>query len=96
MAPLTIWDPANNLRDRAHIMPIITPCYPSMNSSYNVSLPQLRRIREELYRADKILDRIASNELQWKELFKDNDFFTDHVHYLQVSTVLDTIQIPCS
>eukprot|EP00557_Chaetoceros_sp_GSL56_P006421 CAMPEP_0176504642 /NCGR_PEP_ID=MMETSP0200_2-20121128/16049_1 /TAXON_ID=947934 /ORGANISM="Chaetoceros sp., Strain GSL56" /LENGTH=785 /DNA_ID=CAMNT_0017904101 /DNA_START=189 /DNA_END=2546 /DNA_ORIENTATION=- len=90
VAALTIWDPANNPRDRAQIMPIITPCYPSMNSSYNVSLPQLRRVREELYRADKIMDEIGSGDLQWSELFKDNDFFTDHVHYLQIKIISKT------
>ena len=49
--PLQLWNPNINPRDGAHIMPIITPNYPSMNSSYNVGQPQLRRLKEEINKA---------------------------------------------
>lgn len=45
-----VWNPRANPRDRAHLMPLITPAYPSMNSAYNVGLPQLRRLKEEFAR----------------------------------------------
>lgn len=41
---LSVWNPRVNPKDGAHIMPIITPAYPSMNSSYNVGVPQYRLI----------------------------------------------------
>lgn len=41
-----VWNPVNNPRDKAHLMPIITPAYPAMNSSYNVGEPQMRLIRQ--------------------------------------------------
>ena len=39
------WNPKVNPRDNTHLMPIITPCFPAMNSSYNVGLPQFRSIQ---------------------------------------------------
>ena len=86
--PLTIWDPAANPRDRAHLMPIITPAYPSMNSSYNVGKPQLRRFQEELHNGDKITNQIADGKVEWSELLKGNDFFKEHIHYIQVSFIV--------
>lgn len=49
------WDPKRYPRDRLHIMPIITPAYPGMNSAYNVGLPQLRRMQEEMRCAMELL-----------------------------------------
>ncbi len=68
-------------------MPIVTPCFPSMNSAYNVGVPQLRRLREELFRGDKIMNKIANNSETFDLLLKENDFFIDHVHYLHISII---------
>ncbi|CAN6700618.1 unnamed protein product [Malus baccata var. baccata] len=47
-----VWDPRKNKMDMPHLMPINTPAYPSMNSSYNVS-PSTKRI---------LLDITAKND----------------------------------
>ena len=85
--PLPIWDPNENYRDSTHLMPIITPCYPPMNSSYNVGEPQLRRLRDELWRASKLSDEIMSGTKAWGVLFEGNEFFKQHANYLQVSDI---------
>lgn len=41
----SVWNPMTNGRDASHLMPIITPCYPSMNSAYNVGLSQFRLLQ---------------------------------------------------
>lgn len=53
---LPIWDPRRNFRDRLHQMPIITPAYPCMNSSYNVSSSTLRVMTEEFQRGNEICE----------------------------------------
>ncbi|KAH9322769.1 hypothetical protein KI387_017408 [Taxus chinensis] len=52
----TVWDPRKNMRDRLHHMPIITPAYPCMNSSYNVSSSTLRVMMEEFQRGSAICE----------------------------------------
>ena len=94
--PLPSWDPINIYRDSTHLMPIITPCYPSMNSSYNVGEPQLRRMRYELLKASKLCDTIMNDIASsisvscWDVLFEGNDFFKQHANYLQVCSCVDS------
>ncbi|PWA80453.1 Nucleotidyltransferase, class I, C-terminal-like protein [Artemisia annua] len=56
---LQIWDPRKYFRDRSHLMPIITPAYPSMNSSYNVSASTLKIMTEEFKRGHDICELTA-------------------------------------
>lgn len=53
---LSFWDPRRNYKDRSHLMPIITPAYPCMNSSYNVSTSTLRVMTEEFQRGNEICE----------------------------------------
>lgn len=53
---LSVWDPRRNPKDRYHLMPIITPAYPCMNSTYNVTLSTLRIMSEEFKRGSEICE----------------------------------------
>lgn len=53
---LRIWDPRKHPSDKNHRMPIITPAYPCMNSSYNVSSSTLRIMTEEFKRGGEICE----------------------------------------
>lgn len=52
----SVWDPRKNPWDRNHLMPIITPAYPCMNSSYNVSSSTLRVMAEQFQFAKNICE----------------------------------------
>lgn len=81
---LHVWDPKDS-RDRHHLMPIITPAYPSMNSAYNVGLPQRRRLKWELKHANVIIKKIEKGQAEWKDLFNGDQFFKRHSSFLQVN-----------
>ncbi|KAK1434155.1 hypothetical protein QVD17_11073 [Tagetes erecta] len=50
------WDPRKNPEDRKHHMPIITPAYPYMNSSSNVSISTLGVMIEQFLFGNKICE----------------------------------------
>ena len=79
-----VWNPKTNMRDRQHLMPIITPAYPSMNSTYNVSKSTLRVMRNEFERGMHITSKADSGEGDWEPLFEETDFFVKYKHYLQI------------
>ncbi|XAR67672.1 Polynucleotide adenylyltransferase [Bertholletia excelsa] len=82
-----IWDPRRNPRDRTHRMPIITPAYPCMNSSYNVSVSTLRVMMEQFQFGNKICEEIELSKAQWTALFEPYLFFESYKNYLQVDIV---------
>lgn len=82
-----VWDPRKNPRDRTHHMPIITPAYPGMNSSYNVSTSTLRVMTEQFQQGNKICEDIEMNKANWSALFDPYPFFEAYKNYLQVDIV---------
>ncbi|XP_057473140.1 nuclear poly(A) polymerase 4-like isoform X2 [Actinidia eriantha] len=83
----SVWDPRKNPRDRTHHMPIITPAYPCMNSSYNVSESTLRVMMEQFQFGNKICEEIELHRARWSALFEPYLFFESYKNYLQVDIV---------
>uniref|UniRef100_A0A453C482 polynucleotide adenylyltransferase n=1 Tax=Aegilops tauschii subsp. strangulata TaxID=200361 RepID=A0A453C482_AEGTS len=61
-------------RDGSHLMPVITPAYPCMNSCYNVSRATLRTMTAEFEAAHKVCQEIAVAGA-WDALFRPFNFF---------------------
>lgn len=83
----SVWDPRKNPWDRTHQMPIITPAYPCMNSSYNVSASTLRVMTEQFEFGNNICQEIELNKARWTALFEQYPFFESYKNYLQVDIV---------
>ncbi|KFH13178.1 polyA polymerase, partial [Toxoplasma gondii VAND] len=88
LANFKVWNPKVNLQDRHHLLPIITPAFPSMNSTHNVSLSTKRVITEEFANAKRIFDIWdKKKEISWTEalhlVLKPLDF-TSFKHFLEL------------
>uniref|UniRef100_A0A0E0LB15 polynucleotide adenylyltransferase n=1 Tax=Oryza punctata TaxID=4537 RepID=A0A0E0LB15_ORYPU len=81
---LLVWDPRRNFRDRGHHMPIITPAYPSMNSSYNVSISTRHVMIQEFTRASDICQAIDESKADWDALLEPYPFFESYRNYLKI------------
>ncbi|TMW65682.1 hypothetical protein Poli38472_008324 [Pythium oligandrum] len=79
-----VWNPMTNPRDRAHLMPIITPAYPAMNSSYSVTQATLQILKREFGKAASRSFEIETKKGKWGSLFAHPVFFQRWQHYLRV------------
>ena len=76
-----VWNPSLYNGDKFHLMPIITPAYPSMCATHNITMSTKTVIIRELKRGRDITDKIFLGQLQWKDLFTKHTFFTDSYKY---------------
>merc|ERR1712176_858916 len=74
-------------------MPIITPAFPSMNSTHNVSETTKRILSEEFSRAYKVVEQVEKGKCQWDEVYSPLPFFSQHKHYLQIEILAKSPQV---
>lgn len=84
------WSAKLNPVDRTHRMPVITPSYPSMCATHNVTASTQRIILGEFNMAAQTVDKIMANQLPWSALFQPHTFFHNYKYYLQVVVSGDT------
>jgi len=81
---LPVWN-----KDTSHdLMPVITPAYPAINSTHNVSQATMRVLQQEIARGMELTDQARKNPSQateyWKKLFEDSEFFFLYRDYLSI------------
>ena len=80
--PIPVWNPKLNKKDAYHLMPIITPAYPSMCATHNVTRSTMGVIQRELAAAVELTDKIINGRgAAWKDLFQKHTFFTKSFRY---------------
>ncbi|KAL7272501.1 polynucleotide adenylyltransferase [Rhizina undulata] len=76
-----VWNPKIYPSDRGHLMPIITPAYPSMCATHNITRSTKTIIIREMQRAADIMDKIMVGSYTWDKLFERHSFFTNGYRY---------------
>ncbi|KAF9205391.1 polynucleotide adenylyltransferase [Podila verticillata] len=85
-----VWNPKLYPADKAHRMPIITPAYPSMCSTHNVTDSTKAVMLSEFKDAADLVNKIMVERQPWSDLFKKGDFFTRYTHYIQIIASSDS------
>jgi poly(A) polymerase len=78
-----VWNPSLYPSDGYHKMPVITPAYPSMCSTHNVSESTMKVMIQEFERADEIANRVYYTG-PWSDLFETSDFFYKYECYISI------------
>lgn len=62
-------------------MPVITPAYPSMCATFNITRSSMTVIQRELERGFEITEKIVTGKRPWSDLFVKHTFFTSGYKY---------------
>ncbi|EIW76357.1 Poly(A) polymerase [Coniophora puteana RWD-64-598 SS2] len=87
-----VWNPKLYPGDRSHRMPIITPAYPAMCSTHNVTQSTQMIVTEEFKKGADIVDKVIVGSATWADLFRKHDFFHKYRYYLQVIASTDNTE----
>lgn len=77
-----VWNPKLYQQDRLHRMPVITPAYPSMCATHNITSSTQKIIMEEFKRGTEIMTQIISSKKSWSDLLQRHNFFFRYKFYL--------------
>ncbi|KAM0336473.1 hypothetical protein ACHAPQ_004106 [Fusarium lateritium] len=89
--PVRVWNPRVYKGDTFHLMPVITPAYPSMCATFNITRSSMTIINRELKRALQISESIMVGKRPWSDLFTKHTFFTaGYKYYISVTSAAKT------
>ncbi|GMM32924.1 polynucleotide adenylyltransferase [Saccharomycopsis crataegensis] len=80
-----VWNPRLYAQDRQHKMPVITPAYPSMCATHNITTSTMKVILSEFQRGSEFVTDISLGKKPWSSLFERHKFFHNYKSYLAVT-----------
>jgi len=75
------------------LMPVITPAFPSMNSTYNVTETTKRILLDEFRKGYQMVDHVERQISNWSEVYRKFPFFASYKHYLHIEILAKTQQV---
>jgi len=93
MTGFKVWNPKTNPADRQHVMPVITPAFPAMNSTHNVTETTKRILLEEFSRAYEIVNSIEAQKASWSDVHEPFPYFTQFNNFLWLEVLAKTDEV---
>ena len=78
--------------DQRQLMHVVTPAFPSMNSTYAVGLSQKNVLLTEFEKAAMIMEELngpnaSTTKIKWNRLFKKFPFFKAYEHFMEIQVL---------
>jgi len=93
MSNVKVWNPRANPADRQHVMPVITPAFPAMNSTHNVTETTKRILLDEFRRGYEVVKEVEQQKSGWDKVYELPDFFNQHPHFLWIEVLAQTQEV---
>eukprot|EP00930_Biecheleria_cincta_P041761 TRINITY_DN28680_c0_g1_i2.p1 TRINITY_DN28680_c0_g1~~TRINITY_DN28680_c0_g1_i2.p1 ORF type:complete len:482 (+),score=88.49 TRINITY_DN28680_c0_g1_i2:175-1620(+) len=85
-----VWNPKTNPADRQHLMPVITPATPAMNSTYNVTETTKRILLDEFRRGYEVVKNVEARKAEWKDVHAPFPFFDQFRFFVSLEILAKT------
>jgi len=88
-----VWNPKTNAADRLHVMPVITPAFPAMNSTHNVTETTKRILLDEFRRGYEVVKSVEAGKIGWNEVHEPFPYFVQFHHFLWLEVLAKTEEV---
>lgn len=87
------WNPKTSPADRQHLMPVLTPSFPAMNSTFNVTETTKRILLDEFRRGYDVVKDVESGRSVFREVYDPAPYFDHYQNFLVVEIMARTDEV---